>query len=998
MYNLLQKTSPAAKHGQPGNSRRALLTLLALLAVSAALSPCPRASGAEAAANPAAFPDPFSWAAPTQTMRPWTRWWWMGSAVDKTNLTGQLEMFQKAGMGGVEICPIYGAHGYEDRFIDYLSPKWMEMLAHTISEGKRLGLGVDLTTGTGWPNGGPRVPTQDTDGRVVFQRYEVAGGASLTAALPQNLQCLHAVSADGTQLELLDKVSNGRLNWTAPPGTWRLYAVSEVFRVMAVKRAAPGGVGSVLDPLSGLAMDHYLADFDQHFTVYNGAMPRSWFHDSYEYSGGSWTPSFFTEFAARRGYDLRTQLGALLSGEGGADTAARVRTDYRETVNDLHRNYIEHWTAWSHSHGSLSRDQAHGSPTDLVDTYAAADIPETEQMPFGGQGAANYPMNKFASSAAHLTGRTLSSSESFTWLTDHFQAPLSLVKQAADFLWLTGVNHIFYHGIPYSPADAPWPGWQFYAAVNFGPYGGLWHDMPEFNAYETRCQSVLQSGVSANDVLLYYNVYDVWATAGTGVTGLIIANPMPATCRATASELLSRGYAFDYLSDRFLAQARSFSGEVEVGTNSPQFSTAMTNGPWTPRSWRLGVQKATGGNWPGTILVPSCRLMPEESLAKLVDLAHWGAKVLFVKNLPSDVPGLGNLEARRAKFKALLDQVKLEKTDDPLVQKATIGAGAFFVGTDVDALLKLTTVQREPMMDDGIWFVRRASDLGFQYFIANRSEKPVSKWITLGTWAESVVLLDPRFDNRIGVASVNHTGDRKTQVYLQLLPGESRILRTYETLDITRFGPRDAPPPPAWPNIEPYQALAQAADPKMLPLGPAQPVAGTWDVKFVEGGPALPTAFTTTTLASWTTRDDAEAKRFAGTARYTITIDDPSEKADDWLLDLGKVCDAAHVKVNGKDAGGAWCAPWQIPVGKFLVPGKNVLEIEVTNLGLNRVRDLDIRKVNWKYFYDANVNSKSGGGKFDASRLPLRDSGLLGPVRLQPVKNMDMTITPPASL
>jgi hypothetical protein len=113
---------------------------------------------------------------------------------------------------------------------------------------------------------------------------------------------------------------------------------------------------------------------------------------------------------------------------------------------------------------------------------------------------------------------------------------------------------------------------------------------------------------------------------------------------------------------------------------------------------------------------------------------------------------------------------------------------------------------------------------------------------------------------------------------------------------------------------------------------------------------------------------------------------------------LGKVGDAAHVKVNGHDAGGAWCAPWQIPVGKFLVPGKNVLEVEVTNLGLNRVRDLDIRQVNWKYFYDANVNSKSGGGKFDASRLPLRASGLLGPVLLQPVKNMDMTIPPASSL
>ena len=256
----------------------------------------------------------------------------MGSAVDKTNLTHQLEMFQEAGIGGVEICPIYGAHGYEDRFIQYLSPQWMEMLAHTTSEAKRLGLGVDLTTGTGWPFGGPRVPADETSGRVVFQHYDVAGGAAFTGALPQgNLQCLHAVGEDGTQIELSDKVSNGKLNWTAPPGKWRLYAVSEVHQVQKVKRAAPGGEGYVLDPFSVTAMSNYLADFDRHFAVYHGAMPRSGFHDSYEYYSAEWTPAFFTEFAARRGYDLRTQLPAFFD-EGPAETATRVRTDYRETI------------------------------------------------------------------------------------------------------------------------------------------------------------------------------------------------------------------------------------------------------------------------------------------------------------------------------------------------------------------------------------------------------------------------------------------------------------------------------------------------------------------------------------------------------------------------------------------------------------------------------------------------------------------------------------------
>src|SRR5439155_6589369 len=123
------------------------------------------------------------------------------------------------------------------------------------------------------------------------------------------------------------------------------------------------------------------------------------------------------------------------------------------------------------------------------------------------------PMNKFSSSAAHVSGRPLASAESFTWLGEHFQVSLSQVKHAADYLFLAGVNHILFHGIPYSPADAPWPGWQFYAAGNFGPEGGLWRDLPAFNAYVTRVQSVLQAGRPSNDVLLYLPIHDKWQTA-----------------------------------------------------------------------------------------------------------------------------------------------------------------------------------------------------------------------------------------------------------------------------------------------------------------------------------------------------------------------------------------------------------------------------------------------------------------------------------------------------
>ena len=102
---------------------------------------------ATAQENPAS---PLVWPATTQTAKPWTRWWWPGSAVDRKNITAQLEAIAAAGIGGVEITPIYGALGSEARYLDFLSPQWVEMLGYTASEARRLGLGVDMATGTGW--------------------------------------------------------------------------------------------------------------------------------------------------------------------------------------------------------------------------------------------------------------------------------------------------------------------------------------------------------------------------------------------------------------------------------------------------------------------------------------------------------------------------------------------------------------------------------------------------------------------------------------------------------------------------------------------------------------------------------------------------------------------------------------------------------------------------------------------------------------------------------
>jgi len=167
----------------------------------------------------------LNWPEVKQEHKPWTYWWWPGSAVDKEGLTEHLEAYGKAGLGGVHIIPIYGVRGAEEQFIDYLSPKWMAMLAHTTSEAKRLGMGVDMSTGTGWPFGGPNVGVGDATAEVIFQTYTVSGGERLNERVrledeKAELQALMGFSERGETVELTAKVDGeGNVDWAAPAGS-----------------------------------------------------------------------------------------------------------------------------------------------------------------------------------------------------------------------------------------------------------------------------------------------------------------------------------------------------------------------------------------------------------------------------------------------------------------------------------------------------------------------------------------------------------------------------------------------------------------------------------------------------------------------------------------------------------------------------------------------------------------------------------------------------------
>jgi hypothetical protein len=919
----------------------------------------------------------LKWPAITKQTKPWTRWWWEGSAVNAKDLTWNLEQFKKAGLGGVEVTPIYGIHGYENEFIKFLSHKWVNMLSHTLKESKRLGMGVDLANATGWPFGGPMVSDEDASKTIYYKTYQLKEGEKLEAAIeyfqlalvrtannkqvsvdtlrkpvtanqdlqslaldqivyPENLplQLLMAYSDKGDAIDLTSNVNKaGVLNWLTPPGNWKLVALFTGLHGKMVERAAPGGEGYALDHFSPGAVHRYFKTFDSAFRGHDISGLRGFFNDSYEVDDArgqaNWTPDLLREFEKRRGYSLKEYLPALFQLDS-AEKNSRVIYDYRATIDELLLDHFtKQWKTWGASHHAIVRNQSHGSPANTLDLYSAVDIPETE-----GNDILRF---KFATSAAHVTGKKLVSSESATWLNEHFLSSWGDVKKAIDLYFLGGVNHIFYHGSAYSPKDAPWPGWLFYAAVHFQPVNPQWKDFHALNEYITRVQSFLQAGKPANDVLLYYPLPDRYSEPGREL--LQHFDGMERNFEGTAFEkvskwMLDNGYGFDFFSDRQLQHFQACAGKI-----------------------------ITGGNIYKTILLPSNKLMDENSFRKIVSLAKSGATVLVYHQLPGDVPGLSALTQRRSLFNELIKS--LHFTKDKEVRTALTGKGKFIVGDDMETLMHFANVSSPVSPDTHLSVVTRTNADGRTYFICNRTEKEISRWVQFNVTARSAAIFDPA-SGKSGKAAWRKTS-KGIEAWISLQPFESFIMRTYnQPITGTSFI---------------YKQKQSAGE----------TITGTWKVEFLNGVPVLPANYTSATLASWTERNDSNAKSFSGTARFSTGFKKPAGSAKTWLLDLGIVHETAEVFLNGNRIATLIGPTFQTTLDAYQLKENNQLVVVVANLMANRIAWMDRNHLPWKIFYNTNMPARkkenSKNGLFDASEWQTVPSGLSGPVTITPVKS-----------
>ncbi len=453
------------------------------------------------------------------------RWWWFGPAVTQQELARELEAMRAAGIGGVEIQPVYPLAlddpGNGFRNLRFLSPEFLDALRFTENKARQLGIRVDLTLGSGWPFGGPTIPVELSAARLRIEPLsrppQLRWGERVIREFPE-----HGIRFIESR--------TGQM----------------------VKRAAVGAEGFVFDHYSRAALDRYLETVGEPLLKAFGPFrPYSVFCDSLEVFGSDWTPDLPEEFRRRRGYDLLPLLPAL-TGEWNEEKA-RVRHDWALTLTELaEERFLRPLAEWSRRKGVKLRAQVYGTPPVTLASQRYVDLADGEQTQWRRLSA-----SRWASSANHILRRQVTASETWTWLhSPTFAATPLDVKAEADIHFIQGINQLIGHGWPYSPPQAGKPGWGFYAAAALNDHNPWWPVTPELAQYLHRASWLLRQGEPVADVLLYVPVADIRSRFSAASGHVSIDRAVhEAIGDAVIPQILDAGYNFDAVDDGLLEEA-----------------------------------------------------------------------------------------------------------------------------------------------------------------------------------------------------------------------------------------------------------------------------------------------------------------------------------------------------------------------------------------------------------------------------------------------------------
>lgn len=868
---------------------------------------------------------------PEAKYRPFVRWWWNGDKVNANELRRELHLLKDAGIGGVEINPVGFPGGADDLgipSIPWLSKEWIDMLKVAFDQASKLDMTCDLIVGSGWPFGGEFLQGDERGQVMVVGVEKLSGPQEYTTSVfsllkeadpaiskPYSGRVPHLLSLQlvpeplgslDQVIDLSDKINEkGAFTIQIPEGKYALYALVRIDSFGAVISGAPGAQGPTLNHLDSTAVKKYLNHMSDAIQAQLGPLAqyiRSLFTDSMELEGANWSSDFAAEFKKRRGYDIMPYLQYTMFKTGGMGNVLdynyavemtpefkemidRMRYDVELTKAEMFRDrFTIPYTNWCRQLGVKSRAQAYGRGFFPLESGMYYDILEGEswttnwlQHRIGEEmsneeyraGRAYTMVNKYITSAAHLTGKRLISAEEMTNTYRVFNATPEFLKIGSDQNAQVGITHSVWHGFNYSPPEAPFPGWVRYGSY-YSEKNNWWRYFNCLNTHRARVASQLQNADMYADIAILMPVSDMWTTMG------MQNEPFPSSINKPYQSLVweamnKNGNGTDYISEPLICASTISDGMLHYG----------------PRSYK-------------NLFLVGVESMNPETLAKLYEFAQQGGHIFCVETVPYKSLGWKDHEKRDAEVKAWIEKLQampeqfihLEKpTDNDFI--------TWYAGVQKQYGITPTVQIESP--DPFVMANLFVRDDGSRIYFFTNTHLHNSHQTKL-TFPQEATRMNAWVWNLDNGERYRLPLDKAGAMTLDLGPADARMI-VFDR-DNNKKAPVWAPLP------------TSGADSTTL---------SDWSLEFHHSLEHWIKTATTDTLKDL---KDTEWKSFTGDVVYRtdVEVDDP----EGMVLNLGKVYGVASLKVNGVDCGTSWYGRRIYDLSKVLHKGWNRIEVTVT--------------------------------------------------------------------
>jgi hypothetical protein len=727
-----------------------------------------------------------------------------------------------------------------------------------------------------------------------------------------------AVVASGDVVDITDHMdADGRLTWTAPAGRWRVLRFGYSLTGAKNGPASPEATGLEVDKLNREAvrgyLDHYLNQYQSASKGLMGAHGVQFVvTDSWEAGAQNWTKDLFAEFKQRRGYDMQPWMPVLADHVvQSAQASDRFLWDFRATLGELVvENHYAQVAQSLQQRGMGLYSESHESGRAFIGDGMS--VKRRATVPMGAMWTQMPGVNR----------------EQFGYDAD--------IRESASVAHIYGQNLVA--GESMTAASAAW-GWS---PEDLKPTADqeMAMGLNRFVIHTSVHQPLIDKppGLALGPFGQWFTRNETWAEQAAPWIRYL----------ARCSYLLQQG--------KFVADVGYFYGEDSNVTalfaakapNVPSgynFDFINADTLLTALQVEDGSITTPGGmRYRVLALDPNAQHMSLPVLRRLGELVSTGAMV--VGERPLDSPSLADDPQEFSRLVLAL----WGSTEG----RHEYGKGAVISGQTLEAALPSLGIAPDFRVEapggTDLRFVHRNLAGGEIYFVDNRQSQRAQSTISF------------RVVGKVPELWHADTGVHEAVSY-RMDSGRTRVplaLEAHETAFVVFRKPT---------------AIAQHTIPAKVETS-LYTVANTWQIKFPSGRGA-PTEAHATPLNSWSDDPDKGIRYFSGTATYATTLRAPPNwfaTADQLWLDLGRVKNIAQVRVNGKDLGIVWKAPFRVDVTKALKPGTNRLEVKVTNLWVNRlIGDAQPDTPN-KYTFTTQAFYKADS--------PLQPSGLLGPVRL----------------